>query len=217
MKPVRHLASVAALAIALPLVAQAAVPVPVTLGANSTLTVHGTSTLHAWEATTHQTSVAVMRADDATVTDLRGLAKAGQVTSVDIKVPVTTLKSDKEGLDKNMYKALKAEPFPDITVRLGRFTLPATGSAGDTLAVQAEGTLTIAGQSQPAILPGKLYPGGGGLWLDGQYTLKMSTFGIKPPTMMMGTIKVGDAVTIRYHLQFTNREAAGGSSAASGL
>ena len=84
-------------------------------------------------------------------------------------------------------------------------------------AVQAEGTLTIAGQSQPAILPGKLYPGGGGLWLDGQYTLKMSTFGIKPPTMMMGTIKVGDAVTIRYHLQFTNREAAGGSSAASGL
>lgn len=216
--PTRHLALVALFAMALPLAAaHAAVPVPVTLGTASTLSVDGTSTLHAWEAVTHATSVTVMRADAATATDLRGLAKAGQVASVEVKVPVMTLKSEKDGLNKNMYKALKAEQFPDITVRLDRITLAATGSAGDTLAVQAEGTLTIAGQSRPAILPGRLYPGGGGLWLDGQYKLKMSEFGIKPPALMMGTIKVGDPVTIKFHLQFTNRDAVGFNSAASGL
>jgi len=28
----------------------------------------------------------------------------------------------------------------------------------------------------------------------------MSEFGIKPPTMMMGTLRVGDAVTVSYRL-----------------
>jgi hypothetical protein len=28
----------------------------------------------------------------------------------------------------------------------------------------------------------------------------MSDYGIKPPTMMMGTIRVGDKVTVRYRL-----------------
>ncbi len=216
--PTRRRALVALLATMLPLTpVHAAVPVPVTLSNASILSVKGTSTLHAWEAITHQTTVSVMRADAATGTDLRGLARAGQVASVEVKVVVTTLKSEKDGLNKNMYKALKAEQFPDITVRLDRITLAATGSAGDTLAVQAEGTLTIAGQSRPAILPGRLYPGGGGLWLDGQYRLTMSTFGIKPPALMMGTIKVGDPVTIEYHLQFTNREAVGFNATPGGL
>lgn len=216
--PTRHLAIAALLATTLPLTAvQAATPVPVTLSTASTLSVDGTSTLHAWEAVTHQTTVTIARADAATATDLRALARGGQVANVDVKVPVMTLKSEKDGLNKNMYKALKAEQYPDITVHLDRITLAATGSAGDTLAVQAEGTLTIAGQSRPAILPGKLYPGGGGLWLDGQYRLKMSEFGIKPPALMMGTIKVGDPVTIKYHLQFTNREAVGFNATSGGL
>ncbi len=216
--PIRHFAILAMLATTLPLTAvHAATPVPVTLSTGSSLSVDGTSTLHAWEAVTHQTTVTIARADAATTTDLRALARAGQVASVDVKVPVTTLKSEKDGLNKNMYKALKAEQYPDIIVHLERITLAATGSAGDTLAVQAEGTLTIAGQSRPAILPGKLYPGGGGLWLDGQYRLKMSEFGIKPPALMMGTIKVGDPVTIKYHLQFTNREAVGVNATSGGL
>lgn len=197
--------------------AWAAVPVPVTLSPKSALSVSGTSTLHAWTCTTNRTEVRVTRDDAATTGDLATLVKAGHIQAVDVTVPVLTLHSEKSGLDKNMYKALKSDEHPNITVRLTKFTAPVAGTAADTLAVQAEGTITITGNTQPAVLTGRLHPGDGGLWLEGQYTLKMTQFGIQPPKLMMGTIKVGDPVTIRYQLQFTNREAAGDAAAASGL
>ena len=45
----------------------------------------------------------------------------------------------------------------------------------------------------------------------------MSQYGIRPPTMMMGTIRVGDPVTIRYQLLLINRDAAGSPPATTGL
>jgi polyisoprenoid-binding protein YceI len=195
-------------------VALAATAVPVVLGPKSTLQVFGSSTMHAWELTSVESKVTVHRADGATGNDWIALAKAGQVSGVDVVVPVATLHSEKAGIDKNMLKTMNAKEHPEVTVHLEKFT-PA-GAAGDTLKLTAEGTLTIAGSTKPVVLNGRMVAGNGGVWLSGDYNLKMSTFGIKPPTMMMGAIKVGDPVTIKYQLLLMNRDAAGNTSATTG-
>jgi polyisoprenoid-binding protein YceI len=120
------------------------------------------------------------------------------VREVAVTVPVATLHSEKEGLDKNMRKAMSADRYPDVTFHLDQHDI-APGAA-DTVAIHAGGALKICAQERPIELPARAYPGEGGVWLEGSYPLLMSDYGIKPPTMMMGTIRVGDRVNVRYRL-----------------
>ena len=214
--PTRTLALAAGLAAALTLgTAFAVTPVPVALGPSSTLSVFGTSTMHAWTCTSVAPRITVQHADASATNDLIALVKAGQLGVVDVTVPVATLHSEKAGLDKNMLKAMKASQYPDVTVHLDKFT-PSAGNA-DTLKLKAEGTLTIAGSTKSVVLTGHMVAGDSGVWLTGEYRLQMSQYGIRPPTMLMGTIRVGDPVTIRYQLLLINRDAAGSPPATTGL
>jgi polyisoprenoid-binding protein YceI len=94
-------------------------------------------------------------------------------------------------MDKNMHKALEAAQFAEI-----RFKLDAYELQGAT--VTAKGSLTIHGVSKPVALPGTLSAKDGGLAVKGRYDLKMSDYGVKPPVMMMGTVRVADSVGIDY-------------------
>jgi hypothetical protein len=38
--------------------------------------------------------------------------------------------------------------------------------------------------------------------ITGAQKIKMSEFGVKPPTFMLGALKVGDVVTVEYNLKF---------------
>ena len=40
----------------------------------------------------------------------------------------------------------------------------------------------------------------GQLQFAGEQKINMSEYGIKPPTMFFGTVKVGDAVTVKFDL-----------------
>jgi hypothetical protein len=54
-------------------------------------------------------------------------------------------------------------------------------------------TLSISGKTLP----------GGDLQFTGSHSLKMTDYKMKPPTAMMGTIKVGDEVTVKFNLTIT--------------
>ena len=177
----------------------AGAPVAVHLGPGSTLRVSGTSTVHDWESTTTATAVSITRRPGAGPADFPALVHASAIQDVDVRVPVRSLHSPRKGLDANLYKALKADAHPTIEVHLDRSTA-AKAAAGDTTHVTASGTIRVAGVERPVTLEARLHPGDGGTWLVGTNTLRMSDFGIKPPTMMMGTLRVRDPVTIRYRL-----------------
>jgi hypothetical protein len=93
------------------------------------VTIDGTSNVHEWTAST--TKVRVTRAQlGATVAGSEfweHALKPGGVETFEIAIAAATLTSPKEGLDKNMHKALKVEQHPDITFRLLRFE---AGQAG---------------------------------------------------------------------------------------
>jgi hypothetical protein len=183
--------------------------IAVALGPGSTLWLEGTSTLHDFESRTTETAITIVRgagvAEPRGAADLAGLMRGTGITGVDVRVPVLTLHSGKAGLDKNLRKTLKAEEHPAITFHLERYAQRDGGAQGDTIALSAEGELTVSGQSRPVTLEARAYPGDGGVWLEGRQVLRMTTFGIKPPKMMLGTLRVGDQITVHYRLLLTIR------------
>jgi len=179
-------------------------PLATSLGSGSVLWLEGKSTLHDFESKTSQSTLALTRDPAAAVpTDVAGfesLIRSSGVRSLDLEVPVLTLKSEKSGLDKNLWKTLKSDEHPAIRFHLVQYTLEPAGAAGDTLQIHARGTLDIAGVQRPDTLDARVYRAPQGIWLEGSEPLLMSDFGIKPPTMMLGTVKVADRIVVHYRL-----------------
>ena len=197
-----HTVSIAAFALlaaavmSVPLVAQDAARAPLTLG-TTRVSIAGTSNIHAYTAST-TTTVRLTRAQVARVASGANfwddVVKPGQLEAFEIVIPAATLTSPKEGLDKNMHKALKVQEFPDITFRLTRFT-PATANAGGLNAI---GVLKIAGVEREVTLALKTERAENGLVVTGEVALLMTDFGIKPPVAMLGMLKTDPKVTITF-------------------
>jgi polyisoprenoid-binding protein YceI len=63
------------------------------------------------------------------------------------------------------------------------------------------GTLSINGTDKTIALPVKLAAGPAGeLRVTGKYELDMKDYGVKPPTLMLGTMRVGQKVTVNFAL-----------------
>ena len=182
--------------------ADPAAPTCIGVGPGSTLWIEGTSNVHDFESRTTSLRVTFIcesgRPAPATAADLEALVRASGVRTVTVQVPVTTLHSGKSGLDKNLWQDLRADQHPSVEVELSHATL--TAGADDTTEIHADGVLRIAGQERPATLVARVHRTADGLWLDGSQRLKMTDFGIKPRTMMLGTLRVHDQVTVRYHV-----------------
>jgi polyisoprenoid-binding protein YceI len=190
-------------------------PTVASLMPESRLWLEGNSTLHRFESSATKLEVRMTGAVPPATPDLAGLealVREGQVQGVEVSIPVATMQSGKNGLDKNMRSALKADANPNITFRLERYAV-AQSSATDSLAIDAHGVLTVAGVEKPIDLRVAATRVGNTLRIRGEKQLLMTQFGIKPPTMMMGAVKTSDQVVIRFDL----RLAPGQSSSLMGL
>ena len=169
----------------------------------SELWMDGTSTVHDWECRTKTVNVTFTRlgsqADPAAASAIEALIRSGGVRGVDVQIPVATLHSERKGLDKNMLKSLQAERYPVIRFRMERYTAAAPATS-DTVQLRVDGTLTIAGTEKHVQLVAAAWKGEAGEWIEGSTPLDMSAFGITPPTMMLGALKVRDRVVIHYRL-----------------
>lgn len=178
--------------------------VPLTIGSGK-LTITGTSNVHDWSATT--TAVRVTKVQLAPQVAGPALweevVKPGALETFEIAVAAGTLKSTKDGLDKNMYKALDTTKFPDITFRLG--ALQPGAAAG---AYKAAGTLTIMGVSKEVTLDLTTQAKAGTLLVKGALPLDMTEYGVKPPKAMLGMIKTNPKVTVTFEIVLAAAEPA---------
>jgi hypothetical protein len=159
------------------------------------LSISGTSTMHPYTVSTKALKVG---GGIAAAGDVKGLLQPGALQGFELQIPVSTFSSDKDGLTKQMAKALKADKHPVITFALDNYTVEPTAGG---VAVKSTGTLTVAGveKSIPLVLDVKEQAGA--LHVRGSRELLMTEFGIKPPTMFMGMLKTHDKVTITFELQ----------------
>jgi hypothetical protein len=160
-----------------------------------TLEIEGDSTLRKYHARTADLRATIELRDPARADlereGLEALVRAGQVTRVELSIPIDRIASGDGTLDRHLRAALKADAFPTI-----RFVADDVRPAPDALALS--GRLEIAGVARPSIVQARTTAGSGGLRLVGQQELFMSQFGIKPPTLMFGTLKVADRVIVRF-------------------
>ena len=162
------------------------------------VSIDGTSNIHAYTAST--TTVRVTRARLAgwvVGPDFwQEILKPGALEVFEIAVPAATLTSPKEGLDKNMHKALKVTEHPDITFRLVRTEPTAAG-------VKATGVLQIAGVEREVVLDLTTTRADSALAVKGSLRLLMTDYGITPPKAMLGMLKTDPKVTVTFETVLT--------------
>ncbi|NMM48773.1 YceI family protein [Marinigracilibium pacificum] len=158
---------------------------------NSELTVLGTSSLHDWEI------VAETLEGNANF-DLTGGLKA--VNNLSFDVVVNSMKSGKSGMDKNTYDALNEKKYKNVSYKLTKANK--ITPSGGKYKVDATGNLSIAGKSKSVNMVVTVTPSGSTVSIAGSYKMKMTDFGIDPPTAVFGTIKTGDEIEIKFNVNY---------------
>jgi polyisoprenoid-binding protein YceI len=120
------------------------------------------------------------------------------VRAVTLNVPTAKMECGNGTMNEHMLKALKAKDAPTIEFKLSAYDV-AKGGAG----VQGTmtGTLTLGGQTRPVSVTAQGAAGpNGALHVTGAYDLNMTDYGLKAPSLMMGTMKVDPVVTVNFDL-----------------
>lgn len=125
-------------------------------------------------------------------------AKAARPT-VSAYMPVRSFKSDNgDAMDKRMQKEMKETQFKRIEYKL--IELKPTSPAGTTGALKfdALGTITAIGKTHTNTMPVTIEKAADGkLKIVGVAKVKMTDFGLKPPSTM-GLFTSGDDVTLTF-------------------
>ncbi|XOV92969.1 MAG: YceI family protein [Bacteroidota bacterium] len=140
----------------------------------------GTSSLHDWESIVESYSI-------------KGDIEANQITDLVATFNVESIKSGKSIMDDKAQDALKADKYPNIIFKASSLKI-ADGK------VSGPGTLTIAGKSNPIQFAATSKISNGDMLISGSTKLKMTDYGVEPPTAMFGTLTTGDEVTVSYEI-----------------
>src|SRR5687767_5156560 len=184
----RTLTSVIALLLATPALIAAALT-PIDVAAGSRVWVEGTSSARSYRCE----STRVTGAADASTVDLADLAS---VPGAQITIPVATLDCRNGTMNGHMRNALRAAQNPNI--RLSATAIRVTSSAADQGTARISGSLTIAGTTQPVTIDGTVTRENGQLRVRGTRTLNMTNFGVRPPSLMLGAMRVHPNVTVGF-------------------
>jgi hypothetical protein len=171
---------------------------PLVLEPQSRLWIDGKSTVRKFSCKAGAFDVAVDAAPDAIAAVLAG-QKA--VRTVTVTVPAEKMDCGNGTMNEHMLKALKAKDEPTITFKLAAYDV-AKGGAG----VQGtlNGTLTLGGVTKTVAIPAQAAAESGKLHVTGTYTVDMLAYGLKPPSLMMGTMKVDPAIAVSFDLYLKN-------------
>ena len=158
------------------------------LDSKSTFSVSGTSTLHDWEMKSSSGNGTA----NFTITN----SKLTEIESLSITLLAESIKSEKKSMDKVAYETLKTDKQKNI-----KYVLKSAEKVNETT-WELTGTYTIAGVSKVYKTTVKTAVTKDGVNLQGTNKITFSEFGMKSPTAMLGTIKTGQDLTLKFNLTF---------------
>ena len=165
----------------------------------SEVTVEGTSTMHAYHCTTNKI-MAYVDVDPGYTKDLTKVARP--IVSVKVNIVVKTLSCGNGQMDKNMYSTLDADKNPLIKYTMSDYDILDGSAKPSAFVAQTTGTLQISGHEK--VINMKINAerlSDGKATAQAEEKLLMSDFGIKAPSFMLGTLKVGNEVTVKFNLK----------------
>ena len=159
------------------------------------ITIAGTSNIHDYTATTADARVTRVQVSPSVIGPAfwDEVQKPGALEAFDLTIAAATLKSSKEGLDKNMYKALKTKEHPQLTFSLKRME-------GEPGALRAIGMLQIAGVEKEVAFDLKAAANASTITVIGEVPLLMTDYGITPPKAMLGMLKTDPKITVTFEV-----------------
>lgn len=166
------------------------------------------------------------------VTDIRGFAELGGAGGradlvfalADMRVDVPSVRKamggayaevmltpdQRAGTRENMLKSLHAATWPRVHLAIQR-----RSATADALApAPARVRLWLHGVAGEYKVPVRLHADDAMLSVDGSLEVRQSAFGIQPFSIMMGALRVEDALQVRYHLEFQRWHLTGSQSCA---
>jgi polyisoprenoid-binding protein YceI len=163
-----------------------------------TVTIDGTSNLRDWKE-----NVGQVTGDMTAVVNPDGSV---DLTSITIKMQVKSIKSDMgRVMDNKTYEALKAVAYPEIVFTLSA-PLKLMQVSNDRQPIELKGDLFLAGICRPVVIQVKTFTMDQGKWLfEGNQNIRMTDYGVRPPSALFGTMKAAPDITIHFKTNFINQ------------
>jgi hypothetical protein len=162
----------------------------------SRLWVSGTSTVRNFDCKATAVDAAILSESPELTTEVMKGQKP--VQTVVVKVAPTKIDCANSTMNEHMLKALKAETNPVIEFRMRSYDIAPTSGA---MKGKLSGTLSLGGVQKDITFDAAATTGPkGALRVVGAYELAMSDYGLKAPSLMMGTMKVGNKVAVKFDL-----------------
>lgn len=119
-----------------------------------------------------------------------------------VAVPVVSFDCGKEGMNHDMYHALKEKQFHSIKYEMiSADPVAATDNKNEWYEVKTRGNLTIAGKTNVVEMVICVKEERHGTYrIEGSKVLSMMDFGIDPPSVLFGLIHVKDTLVIHFDL-----------------
>lgn len=155
-----------------------------------TITIKGTSNIHNWSSETNEGIIDMSAQVDSSILK--------SINSLKATIMVNSIKSSKGSMmDKNMYKTLKADAYPEIVYTLEK--IYKIQNSGRQYTLGAIGNLNIAGVTRKIDLSilAFIYSEKS-IKFSFSKKIKMSDFNIKPPVALFGLIRTGDMIELVF-------------------
>ena len=150
-------------------------------------TVSGTSTIRGWTCSVLGTAAVTPGSSNPAP------GFAAGVQSATLTVPVADFECPDETMTEHLLEAMKPAEFAEITFRLESYEASGQGA-------EASGALTIRDVTKAVSFPISLTASGAGVEIAGEVRLDMTTYGVEPPVVMLGLLRVRPQIRIEFEL-----------------
>jgi polyisoprenoid-binding protein YceI len=164
------------------------------VASGSRFRIDGTSTVGTWRCA---------------ATEVAGTAHvpAGARVTAEVTVGVRSFDCGVARMNRDFREALRVDAHPAIRFVLDRAeVLAPEARPGAWVPVRVTGRLRLAGTERPVVIAAEgQRQGQGRVRVRGTHALRMTDFGVDPPTGMLGLVRARDNVTVAFDLHAAAR------------
>jgi polyisoprenoid-binding protein YceI len=166
--------------------------------AQAKLWVSGTSSVQPWKCAAKSVDARITGLPEEGLT----LATITSASGATARIDVASLDCSNDTMNEHLRNALKAKDHPQVRFEVKSYQLGAAQGGKARLAL--EGVLTLGGVTRPIHVDATATElPGGTVGVAGQYALTMTDFGLKPPELFFGAMKVDPKVVVGFELKIS--------------
>jgi polyisoprenoid-binding protein YceI len=163
---------------------------------NQTFVLSGTSNLQDWVMISKEAS-------GSAVIDMKD-DKIYSISQLQISIPAESLKSNKPGMDRIAFKAMRTNNYPTILYTLKEVVRMV--SNGNEIEMKVRGQLILSGIERELEMTVKGTVKYNHIIFEGSAPVRMTDHNIEPPVALFGTVKTADETSVYFKINFTKKQ-----------